>query len=56
MKPNVSFTFELRPTRAEENVNGFGLILPTDQIIDVSEEVFAAIVTILIAANEKDFA
>jgi len=50
------FSFELRPTRAEESLTGLGLVLPTDQIIEVAEEVFAAIVTILEAAIEKEFA
>lgn len=56
IKPNVSFTYELRPTRAEENIDGLGLLLPTEQIVDVAEEVFASIIAILEAAFDKDFA
>lgn len=56
LKPNVTFSYELRPTRAEENINGLGLLLPTDQIVEVSEEIFASIVAILEAAFEREFA
>lgn len=52
----MTFSYELRPTRQEEQTNGLGLLLPTDQIIDVAEEVFASIVAILEAAIEIEFA
>lgn len=58
LKTNVTFSFELRPRRPDESSDGAytGLLLPTDQIIEVAEEVFAAITTILQEANLKEFA
>lgn len=56
LSPNVTFTFELRPTRAEENLTRSGLILPTNEIVEVAEEIFAAITTILREAIAIDFA
>lgn len=60
LKTNVTFSYELRPTREEEEINlggsGLGLIWPTDQIVEVAEEVFVSIFTILQSAIDKDFA
>lgn len=45
-KPNVTYCYELRPTR-EYLDGGLGQMLPADQIISVGEEVFASFVTIM---------
>lgn len=54
LKPNVTFMYELRPTR-EEDRDDTGLLWPAEKIVEVAEEVFVSIVAILKAAIEKEF-
>lgn len=60
LKPNVTFMYEMRPTRgedgsdAEESERKMGL--GPEEVIENAEEIFASITTILLAAIEIDFA
>lgn len=47
--PNIVYCYELRPTQESD----YGMLLPADQIIDNSEEIFSSLITIFKESYNK---